>query len=138
MTVDRRTGSCLCGAVTFEAVLSETGVHVCHCTICQKWAGGPSLSLRCQEGWKIDGEENLTWYDSSEEAQRGFCSKCGSQLFFRTKSGSYHGVTAALDNKEGLHIGEHIFVDTKPSYYDFADDSPRLTEQEFLKKIGVL
>lgn len=130
-----RKGSCLCGAVEFEAELSECGVHVCHCRKCRKWAGGPSLSIRC-ESWNITNESSITWFDSSEHAQRGFCQICGSHLFFRTKDGVYLGVTAALDDSEGLFIDEHIFVDAKPHYYDFTDKSPRLTEEQFLKRIG--
>lgn len=132
----KRRSSCLCGAVSFEVTLCGLDVHVCHCNICQKWSGGPDLSIRCEGDWKIEGEENVTWYDSSEHAQRAFCKKCGSHLFGRSKDGSYHGVMASLDNKEGLKIGEHIFVDKKPDYYDFADDTPRLTEEQFLKMIG--
>lgn len=132
-----RTGRCLCGNVKFEVTLSETSAHVCHCRICQKWGGGPNLSIRCESGWKIDGEESITWYDSSDHAQRGFCKNCGTHLFFRTQDGSYYGVTAALDNQDDLDIGEHIFIDSKPSYYDFADDRPRLTEKEFLERIGL-
>lgn len=137
MTDDlRRTGSCLCGSVHFEATLCANEVHVCHCHICQKWAGGPAFALSVEPDWHIDGADNVTWYASSEWAERGFCKTCGTHLFFKTKDGSYHNITGLIDNKDGLKIGEHIFVDAKPPYYDFTDDSPRLTEHEFLVKIG--
>ncbi len=131
-----RTGSCLCGKVKFEVKLISAEVHVCHCNICQKWAGGPAFAIQCNGGWTIDGEENVTWYASSEWANRGFCKTCGTHLFFKTKDDSYYGVTGLIDNKSDLKINEHIFVDKKPDYYDFVDDSPRLTEQEFFEKIG--
>ncbi len=127
----KRTGKCLCGAVKYEVELHELKAHICHCTICQKWAGSSSFSIHCKN-WTIDGENNVTWFDSSGDAQRGFCKTCGSHLFFRTLDGNYQGVTAALDDIEGLSIGEHIFIDFKPPYYDFVDDAPRLTEAEFL------
>lgn len=133
----KRTGRCLCGEVEFEVTLQELDVHVCHCSICQKWEGGPSLSLGCESGWKIKGEDNLTWFASSEWAERGFCKKCGSHLFFRMNDGRYQGIpAAALDSQDGLKIASHIFIDKKPPYYDFADDTPRLTEEEFLKMVG--
>lgn len=132
-------GSCLCGAVEFEVTLTEKDVHICHCNLCQKHGGGPSLSLQCGKDWTIKGEENLTWYNSSEWAQRGFCSKCGTHLLFKTNDGSYHGVPAGvLDSQDGFKIGMHIFVDKKPPYFDFTDDSPRLTEEEFLKMVGAI
>ena len=127
-----RSGGCLCGAVKFQATLNDLHVHVCHCKICQKWSGSSGLSLKC-EGWDIQGDKNLTWYDSSETARRGFCKLCGSHLFFQTNDNSYKGISAgALDLQEGLSLDSHIFIDKKPGYYDFKDDVPRLTEAEFL------
>ncbi len=133
-----RTGSCLCGSVKFEVTLSEKEVHVCHCSICQRWAGGPGFAIKVEPDWKIEGEDKLTWYASSEHAKRGFCGTCGSHLLFRTNDGSYHGVTALLENLDDLKVGEHIFIDTRPDFYKFADGAPQLTEHEFLKKIGVI
>lgn len=135
----KRSGSCLCKSVKFEVTLSEEEVHVCHCGICQKWGGNSGLALACDKDWKIEGEEHLTWYDSSDWAQRGFCSKCGTHLLFRMNDESYCGVPAgALDSQNDLKIGMHIFIDKKPDYYDFADDAKRLTEQEFLEMVGAV
>lgn len=137
MAGSKRKGGCLCGAVGIDVTLNEESVHVCHCNICQKWHGGPGFSVQCGEAWSVTGEDNMTWYDSSEWAQRSFCSKCGTHLLFRTKDGSYHGVSAgALESQDGLEIGSHIFIDKKPSYFDFADKAPRLTEKEFLEMVG--
>ena len=133
----QKKGRCLCEAVQFEVEVSGNKVHVCHCGICQKWHGGSGLSVQCSGEWTIKGEEHLTWYNSSEWAQRGFCKQCGTHLFFKTNSGDYHGVTAgSLDTQEGLELESHIFIDKKPAYYDFADNCPRLTEKEFLEHIG--
>ncbi len=133
----KRSGQCLCGAVKYQATLLEEGVHVCHCTLCQKWHGGPGMAAGCDGDWSIQGEENLTWYASSDWAKRGFCKTCGSHLLFKTNDASYHGIAAGtLDNLDGFKIESHIFVDKKPSYYDFNDNAPRLTEEEFLKMVG--
>jgi len=130
---DKRTGGCLCGAVKYEVTLQETDVHVCHCGLCQKWSGGPALSLSCEDDWAITGEDSLTWYDSSDWGQRGFCNKCGTHLFGRVSAGDYRGIYAgSLDNQDELKIGMHIFIDKKPPYYDFADDTKRLTEADFM------
>ncbi len=134
---NKRTGGCLCGAVKFEVTLKGRDIHICHCNLCRKWAGGPSLSLMCEDGWKISGEESLTWFDSSEWAQRGFCNKCGSHLFGRLNEGDYRGVhVGALDDQSALEVGGHIFIDKKPSYYDFTDNAPRMTEEEFLAQFA--
>ena len=132
MSEDKRSGGCLCGAVKYEAVLAAPHLHACHCNICQKWGGGPSLSLFCAGDWAITGEENLTWYDSSDWAQRSFCKKCGTHLFGRVPDGDYRGVhVGSLDDTSGLTLDKHIFIDKKPDYYDFSGDAKTLTEEEF-------
>jgi hypothetical protein len=79
----------------------------------------------------------MNWFNSSEWAQRSFCSKCGTHLLFKTKDESYFGVAVgALDSQAGLKMGMHIFIDKKPDYFDFTGDAPRLTEKEFLEMVG--
>lgn len=138
MSTNERSGICLCGNVSYTTTITEPKIHVCHCSICQKWSGGPAFAVACVDGYDIQGEDHVTWYESSEHGERGFCKNCGTHLFFRTKDGAYKGVMASFTHAADLTIGEHIFVDKKPFDYDFADTSPRLTEEDFLKKIGLL
>lgn len=136
-TQNNRTGRCLCGDVSFTLVLTDMKAHVCHCSMCRKsGAGGPCISVDCENA-EIKGEESLRWYKSSDHAERGFCKNCGSFLFFRTTDGSaYMNVsTAVLDDDTGITLRDHIYIDSKPEYYDFADHCPRLTEAQFLAKI---
>ncbi|MEC8664329.1 MAG: GFA family protein [Pseudomonadota bacterium] len=128
--------SCLCGGVALEVTPLEESVHVCHCSLCQTWNGGPAFAVSIEPEWKTEGEEKLKWFDSSEWGQRGFCSECGTHMLFRTKDGSYNGVCAPIDGMADFKIGEHIFVDRKPFEYDFSDDTPRLTAQQFHEMIG--
>lgn len=135
----KRTGSCLCGAVSFEATLKSNHVDVCHCSMCRKWGGGPAIGLQCERDIQLKGENYLTWYKSSDWAERGFCNKCGSNLFCRVKEevGDYFGIFASsLDNQDGLELTQHIFIDNKPEYYDFADHCERLTEAQFLAQFA--
>ncbi len=129
-----REGRCLCGAVQFKVTLKTDQAHVCHCHMCRSWGyGGPGISVDCEKNAAIAGAESLGWYDSSEHAQRGFCRQCGSSLFYRLKYEDYMNVsTACLASESDLRLKDHIFIDKKPPYYDFADQCPRLTEQEFL------
>lgn len=133
----RRSGGCLCGAVEYEVTLAEEEVHVCHCGICQKWHGGPGMAVSCEKDWTIKGEEHMTWFDSSDWAKRSFCSKCGTHLLFKMNDDSYRGLAAgSLQSTKGFKMGMHIFIDKKPDYVEFADDSKKLTEKEFLEMVG--
>ncbi|NCC21789.1 MAG: GFA family protein [Alphaproteobacteria bacterium] len=135
----RRSGKCYCGAVKFTAALRNLDMHVCHCSACRRWGGGgPAMSLDC-ESLVIEDPDKVTWFESSKWGERGFCNVCGSSLFFRLKDGSYTNCSvSALDDTEGVRIRDHIFVDFKPPYYEFADDAPRLTEEEFLAAFEVV
>lgn len=85
-------------------------------------------------GVSFESDATLSWYRSSETGERGFCSACGSTLFWRrVGAGSAMAVSAhALEPGHGLALNQHIWIDDKPDWYDFADDAPRLTAAEFL------
>ena len=79
---DVMTGGCLCGKIRYQAAQRMTGVLVCHCRMCQQATGSaffPS-ALYPRETLEFTVGEP-TWYASSEIAERGFCSACGTQLF---------------------------------------------------------
>jgi len=128
MTV--KTGQCMCGEVRFEAedVSSEFGI--CHCIMCQQWAGGPFPAVNVA-AVRFENEDNLTRFQSSAWAERGFCKVCGSNIFYRVLSdGSYDMCLGAFDDKSGLKLRHEIFIDRKPDCYAFDGDHKRLTEAE--------
>lgn len=129
-----RTGQCLCGAVRYEAEDVENKVGVCHCIMCQRWAGGPFVTTTADKV-TFQGEKNLTRYQSSDWAERGFCRVCGSNLFYRVlKLDSHEMCIGSFDDKHGITMTGEIFIDRKPDAYAFAGDHARLTEAETLAK----
>lgn len=128
------TGKCLCGAVTFTGKGADTGIHVCHCSDCARWTGGPFMAVGFEDGIDLQGPVN--WFKSSDWAERGSCTTCGSALFWRLQDGSMINVGVGnLDERANLTaIEEHIYVDHKPAFYNFADDAPRLTGAELLAR----
>lgn len=130
------TGRCLCSQVTFIGQGDINDMHICHCRVCARWGGGPAFSLTFSKGIEFTGP--LHWYNSSEWAERGFCSNCGSCLFYKLKDNSLIAVGAgALDDQSLVPpISSHIYVDCKPGYYEFSDSAPRLTEDEFLASLN--
>ena len=74
----------------------------------------------------ISGQDRLTWYRSSEKVRRGFCSTCGSQLFFDPLHGDWIGIAmGAFDRPTDTKLAIHIFVAEKGDYYDIADGLPQ-------------
>ncbi len=130
------TGRCLCGAVTIRADKAQPRVEACHCTICRKWGGGPMMAVRCESVVTIEGEDNLTVYDSSSWAQRGFCKNCGTHLFYRVKQKPFYEIPAGLlDNAPDLTFTTQIFVDEQPPYYAFANETVKRTGAEIFAEI---
>ena len=123
-------GSCLCGEVAF-AVGPQIGhvVH-CHCTMCQKAHGAAFDTWVCQKDADFaveQGRDVLRWYQSSPEAQRGSCSRCGSSLFFRSERwpGETHVVIACLNEQERFQPEAHVFYSTHVNWVDCQDDLPK-------------
>lgn len=128
-------GSCLCGAVQFTGTPSDRGIGVCHCKMCRRQSSGPFFAVRFEDGVTLIEDRGLKWYDASDVGERGFCAECGSTLFWRAKDaapGDWAVSAGALPDSAVPPIFEHIWIDDKPPYYDFADTTPRRTEAECL------
>ncbi|ERN41911.1 hypothetical protein KR51_00014440 [Rubidibacter lacunae KORDI 51-2] len=131
-------GSCLCGAISFYAKNACNNVGACHCGMCRKWGGGPLMVVNCGTNVLFDGEDNISVYDSSSWAERGFCKQCGSHLFYRLKESGLHMIPAGLFKYQDLFVfSEQIFVDKKPAFYDFSNDTNNMSESECIEKYGI-
>jgi hypothetical protein len=131
------TGGCLCGAVRFRAAKVETDHEACHCGMCRRWAGSP-LFAASVENVEFEGEDNITAYDSSEWASRGFCSKCGSGLYYYLRPADrYIMCVGAFDEAAKFRLVGEIYIDHKPPGYEFAGNLPQQTEAEFLAKFSL-
>lgn len=119
-------GQCLCGAVKFEAEDVEPHVHACHCSMCRRWNGGPALAASVGSV-TFQGEENISRYESSDWAERGFCKQCGSSLFYLLKPSTYIMCTGAF-HEQSFELHGEIFCGEKPSWYNFAGDHERHNE----------
>jgi hypothetical protein len=118
-------GSCLCGAVSFETEVALPAPDACHCSQCRKVSGHFWASTEVPNAdLKIQGEDKVSWYQSSEKIRRGFCSVCGSALFWDP---SHRDAIAmgAFEAPTGTRLGKHIFVADKGDYYEIGDGLPQ-------------
>ncbi len=118
-------GSCLCGAVTFEATGRPEGFAVCHCSQCRKQSGHFWASAHVPDA-DLDIQGEVVWYQSSEKVRRGFCPTCGSALFWKHSNDDHTSFAlGAVDGPTGARLEKHIFTADKGDYYDIADDVPQ-------------
>lgn len=130
-SVSEHHGECLCGAVRVTATPKSNSIGACHCPMCQKWGGGPLLAVECGSEVEFEGAENISVFDSSDWAERGFCRKCGSHLFYRLKEEGHYAIPVGLlDGSDEWKFMEQIFIDHKPPCYSFADNTKNLTGKE--------
>jgi hypothetical protein len=120
-------GACLCGAVRFEVSCALPPPDACHCGQCRKHAGHYFVSTDVpRAAVTVDGMEHVSWYHSSEKVRRGFCSTCGSSLFWDPLHKDWMGIAmGAFDAPTDTRIAIHVHVASKGDYYDITDDLPQ-------------
>ncbi len=130
-------GHCLCGAVSFTVTKMNYSVDTCHCGMCRRWGGGPLMFVDCRTDVSFEGEDNITVYDSSAWAERAFCNKCGTHLFYRLKANNAHQMLVGqFEEQQNFHFDLQVYVDDKPAFYDFANQTRELTEAEVIAEFG--
>jgi hypothetical protein len=120
-------GGCLCTQVRFRVKGEPSAVVGCHCSQCRRQTGfyftGADVAL---SDLTIEGGDIVHWYRSSEEAQRGFCSNCGSVLFWQGEGSSKISILAgAFDEPNSLSFGYHIYCADKAGFYEINDGLPQ-------------
>ncbi|KPB02385.1 aldehyde-activating protein [Ahrensia marina] len=103
-TMTELTGGCQCGAVRYKLTSKVQDPHLCHCRMCQKAAGNYFMPLG---GVKRDDfhitRGEASWFHSSGPVRRGFCSNCGTPLFFETVGHDGMAVTlGSLDDPNAV------------------------------------
>lgn len=119
-------GSCLCGAVEFEAAPSRD-VIACHCTQCRKQSGHFwAATFALHRDFRLIRDDGLAWYRASHAATRGFCRHCGAFLFWQPEREDRISIAGgAFDGSTGLTIGESWFNEDAGDYYSPEGPPPR-------------
>ncbi|MBJ7578064.1 GFA family protein [Devosia sp. MC532] len=98
---DAFSGGCQCGAVRYR--ITKAGqASACHCRMCQKATGG--LFGVFVSGLEFSWTRGApTFFASSDQVERGFCSQCGTPLVY--KSAKYTEFTlGSLDHPKTVKI----------------------------------
>lgn len=122
----RTEGSCLCGAVRFAVNQALPAPDACHCNQCRKFSGHYFTSSDVPKAaLEVRGAENLRWYVTGK-VRRGFCTTCGSSLFWDPLERDWIGVAmGAMDGATDTRTHIHVHVSSKGDYYDICDGLPQ-------------
>lgn len=120
------TGGCLCGEVRFEISSPPEGARYCWCRDCQRIASGMATVNVLFDASSIVMSGAITTNervgDSGNTVERGFCSKCGAQMFSKTVTGPEQPVrirAGTLDDPEICPPTMIIWGQSAPSWAPF-------------------
>ena len=128
------SGSCLCGAVRFEATGEPVRFYHCHCGRCRKASGtGHATNLMLKPGevrW-LQGQELLGSFKvpDAERFATCFCKTCGSPLPRHVPALDVVVIPAgALDSVPPMQPQARIFWDSRVDWSCPAGDLPVFAE----------
>jgi hypothetical protein len=124
-------GSCLCGLVRFTVSGELSAPIACHCTQCRKHTGHFEAGTDVpRAAVTVEGGEHVRWFRTGN-VRRGFCSTCGSSLFFDADAASWLGIAmGAFDTPTRTKLRVHVFVAEKGDYYEITDELPQITRPD--------
>ncbi|HVL37203.1 MAG TPA: GFA family protein [Burkholderiales bacterium] len=126
------SGGCCCGAIRYETDAAPRDQTLCHCTLCRRTSGAPFLawftvpraSLRILQGAPAR-------FASTREATRGFCARCGTQLFFEhaARPVEVDITTASLDDPAAVPPKDHTYAGSKLPWVHLGDGLPEYPQE---------
>lgn len=131
----RLKGSCLCGAVRFQASAAPTLFHYCSCESCRKATGSAHASnlFVPKESFQWTQGEALVQLYVDQEKNPGFsaafCQRCGSFLPHLGRFKQDMVIPAGvLDNEPELKPIQLIYCSEMPEWYVPPSELPQHPE----------
>ena len=130
------TGGCQCGAVRYRLTAAPSGSNICHCRMCQKAGGAPFMAFAgAPEKDFVVTRGEIATFVSSDIAERGFCSACGTPLTYRGSRGARVSVTiGSLDEPGAVAPQSQLGVESRVSWLAGALAAPAMTTEEWLAR----
>ncbi|MEC9199298.1 MAG: GFA family protein [Pseudomonadota bacterium] len=108
MTQSPISGRCLCGACRFTLTGPPNWIGHCCCESCRRATASPYTTWIGQPNgtWKLTGP--ISTYASSPGRTRGFCTTCGTPMFYETHEApsERHFYAALLNHPDEINPTE--------------------------------
>jgi hypothetical protein len=128
------SGTCLCGAVRYEASAEAVFSGHCYCKDCQKEAGAGHLTVVAVPDASVKITGPLNTYTklsaSGQPTERTFCSTCGSTLFSRprTIAGTTLLRVGTLDDPSQIAPSMSVYASRAHSWDPPSESIPKFPE----------
>ncbi|SCB60176.1 Uncharacterized conserved protein [Rhizobium aethiopicum] len=131
MTDKIRTGGCQCGAVRFRISSALGRPSICHCRMCQKQFGGffSALVTAPEEGLEWTRGEP-SYFQSSVNIERGFCSTCGTPMTYRHPGGLELAI-GTFDDRSDLAPQIQVNYDARLPWVETIFEAPVHQDPDF-------
>ena len=125
-----KIAKCLCGGIKIKIVGKLRHVLNCHCSQCMKTHGNFATYTNSPEkNISYISKRTLKWYNSSNFAKRGFCTKCGASMFYKIKKSDTISISAGMfNNPTTLKTHSNIFTKNKLDYYRLDTRIPKFNK----------
>ncbi len=115
------SGTCLCENVGFTVKAPTLWCAHCHCSMCRRAHGAAFVTWVgvASDRVEITGD-TAKWHTSSPGARRGFCSDCGSTLFFESEKwpGETHIVLGNFNSPIDRSPSGNAFFEDHVDWYE--------------------
>ncbi len=130
-------GGCHCGAIRYEVLAEPFDSDYCHCRDCQLVTGAPVgawMDFKVGDVRWLKGE--VSEYASSEKIRRGFCSKCGTSISYRSLDYQDYFTLSitSLDEPNKISPNYHIFVNSQLTWFQIKDSWPKYSRERITKR----
>ena len=129
--MSRKTGRCLCGAVTYEYEGPENWCAHCHCESCRRNTASPFTTFVGvpNSAYCFTGVTPKT-YASSPGVRRHFCDRCGTPVAYEADRfpDEIHFYAAGLDAPSLIEPQGHVHCAEMLPWVKLADRLPRYAQ----------
>jgi hypothetical protein len=122
MVLNVASGQCMCGAITYSVEGPLRDVWNCHCHRCRRFTGHYLAATRAPQSaiTIVDEHGALRWYEPHPTARYGFCSTCGSSMFWfaAARPDALTIAAGSLDQPTGLSTTTAWWMGEHADYHD--------------------
>ena len=130
MSESKLEGGCQCGAIRYQVTGAPVMTAICHCSMCRRANAAPAVAWAMYQAPQVTFTSGPKFYASSDEAQRGFCGVCGTQISFTATfiPGLIDLTIGSMDQPDSVKPQFHYWYSKHLAWVEFADALPRYPE----------
>ena len=123
----KRSGRCVCGAVTWQSDADVLWAGHCHCETCRRATASPVTSFFGVPRASVTWTGEVAEWASSKTVRRGYCPKCGTQMHYQNSiwPDETHLYAATLDDPAQFEPEAHYHFAERVPWLTVTDDLPK-------------